>query len=81
MLSKFKFSTPVPMFLIMLFLAISAFSSCSGPQQNADKEQEQLDSIERATAAMEAAREAALIKARMEDSLSRLQVLDSLKEE
>jgi hypothetical protein len=65
------------MFLSVVMVVGAA--SCGGPDNSVQVEQERKDSIERARAAMEAAREAALIKARMEDSLEQLMMTDSLE--
>ena len=59
-------------------LLVMGSASCGGPDNSVQVEQERKDSIERARAAMDAAREAALIKARIEDSLEQLMMTDSL---
>lgn len=59
-------------------LLVMGMVSCGGPDNSVQVEQERKDSIERARAAMDAAREAALIKARIEDSLEQLMMTDSL---
>lgn len=74
--SNFRISRYLPVIAIGLCLGVT---SCGGPDNTAQMEQEKRDSIERAKAAMDAAREAALIKARMEDSLEQLRMTDSLE--
>ena len=66
--------------LLSLAIVLLFMVSCGGTGSDEQFEQQQRDSIERAQAAMEAAREAALIKARIEDSLENLQMVDSLEE-
>jgi hypothetical protein len=64
--------------ILAAVLIIGFFASCGGSGSDENMDQQQLDSIKRAHAAMEAAREAALIKARIEDSLENLQMTDSI---
>jgi len=69
---------PLFLFFGLLIISISVIVvSCGSGPSGEQYELQQQDSIERARAAMDAAKEAALIKARIEDSLEQLQMVDS----
>ena len=66
------------LFLGSTIIPLLMLTSCGGDEANQQQNQARTDSIQRAQAAMEAARDAALIKARIEDSLSNVEDVDSV---
>ena len=63
---------------LLIVVGFISMISCSGNESGEQENQARQDSIQRAQSAMQAAREAALIKARIEDSLNNSQTTDSI---